>query len=311
MVNAVELSSLTHRYGDRTALDAVDLEVVGGEIFGLLGPNGGGKTTLFRILSTMLRPTSGTARVFGVDPVADPNAVRRSIGVVFQSPSLDVKLTAMENLRHQGRLYGMKGDDLRRRSEEMLTRVGLAERANEFTESFSGGMRRRVEIAKGMLHAPKLLLLDEPSTGLDPGARRDVWQYLEEVRTNEGVTSFLTTHLMEEAEKCDRLGLLDEGKLIAVGTPDELKARIGGDIVSVEAHDPDAFAAAVLDKFGLEGRVVENTIHFEKDEGHRFVPQLFEAFPDRIESVSLGKPTLEDVFVQLTGHRFWTEGEQA
>jgi len=307
VVNAVQLSSLTHRYGERTALDAVDLEVRKGEIFGLLGPNGGGKTTLFRILSTMLRPTSGSARVFDVDTVADPNAVRRSIGVVFQSPSLDLKLTAMENLRHQGRLYGMNGGALRSRSEEMLARVGLGDRGNEYTENFSGGMRRRAEIAKGMLHEPKLLLLDEPSTGLDPGARRDVWQYLEEVRTNEGVTSFLTTHLMEEAEKCDRLALLDEGKLIAVGTPDELKARIGGDVVSVEVKDPDAFAAAVKDKFGIDGRVVDGTIHFEKDEGHRFVPQLFDAFPDRIESVSLGKPTLEDVFVQLTGHRFWTE----
>jgi len=309
-VNAVSLSSLTHRYGERVALDAVDLDVREGEIFGLLGPNGGGKTTLFRILSTVLRPTSGAAKVFDVDTVADPNAVRRSIGVVFQSPSLDQKLTARENLRHQGVLYGLKGDELKRRSKEMLDRVGIGDRADELTEGFSGGMRRRVELAKGMLHRPKLLLLDEPSTGLDPGARRDVWTYLQEVREKDGVTSFLTTHLMEEAEKCDRLALLDEGKLLAVGTPDELKARIGGDIITVEASDPDAFAADVKRKFDLDGIVVDGTIHFEKDEGHRFVPQLVDAFPDRVESVSLGKPTLEDVFVQLTGHRFWKEATE-
>ena len=310
-MNAVEINSLTHRYGERTALDNVDLNVAEGEIFGLLGPNGGGKTTLFRILSTVLRPTAGHARVMGVDTAEDPHAVRRSIGVVFQSPSLDLKLTPKENLRHQGRLYGLDGATLASRSIEMLTRVGVAERADELCEAFSGGMRRRVELAKGMLHAPRLLLLDEPSTGLDPGARRDVWTYLEEVREREGVTSFLTTHLMEEAEKCDRLALLDEGKLLAVGTPDELKARIGGDVISVEARDPDAFAAAVKEKFGLDGRVVENTIHFEKDDGHRFVPQLIDAFPDRVESISLGKPTLEDVFVQLTGHKFWREEAEA
>ena len=307
MVNAVSLSSLTHRYGERVALDAVDLDVREGEIFGLLGPNGGGKTTLFRILSTVLRPSSGTARVFDVDTVADADTVRRSIGVVFQSPSLDQKLSAMENLRHQGVLYGLKGEDLKRRSKEMLDRVGVGDRADELTEGFSGGMRRRVELAKGMLHDPKLLLLDEPSTGLDPGARRDVWTYLQEVREKQGVTSFLTTHLMEEAEKCDRLALLDEGKLLAVGTPDALKARIGGDIITVEASDPDTFAAAVKTKFDLDGLVVDGAIHFEKNDAHRFVPQLVDAFPDRIDSVSLGKPTLEDVFVQLTGHRFWRE----
>ena len=310
-MNAVETESLTHRYGERVALDHVDLTIGTGEIFGLLGPNGGGKTTLFRILSTMLRASEGSARVMGIDTAAEPDAVRRAIGVVFQSPSLDIKLTAMENLRHQGMLYGLSGVALKQRSMKMLERVGVAERAHEYCEAFSGGMRRRVELAKGMLHAPKLLLLDEPSTGLDPGARRDVWTYLEEVREKEGVTSFLTTHLMDEAEKCDRLALLDEGKLLAVGTPDELKARIGGDIISVETHDPDAFAAAVKEKFGIDGRVVDNTIHFEKDEGHRFVPQLIDAFPDRVESISLGKPTLEDVFVQLTGHRFWRETAEA
>lgn len=309
MVNAVELHGLTHRYGERTALDSVDLIVRPGEIFGLLGPNGGGKTTLFRILSTLLRPTAGTARVFDHDPVTDPSAVRRDIGVVFQSPSLDLKLTTRENLKHQGHLYGLFGAELVERSETMLKRVGLIDRADEITEEFSGGMRRRAELAKGMLHQPRLLLLDEPSTGLDPGARRDVWQYLDEVRTEFGVTSFLTTHLMEEAEKCDRLGLLDEGKLVALGTPDELKSRIGGHIVSVESADANALRDLVKQKFDLDGQVVENTLRVEKEDGHRFIPALIDAFGDRVDSVSIGKPTLEDVFVTLTGHHFWKDTE--
>ncbi|MEM8883538.1 MAG: ATP-binding cassette domain-containing protein [Planctomycetota bacterium] len=309
MVNAVEVSALTHRYGERTALDGVDLQVGAGEIFGLLGPNGGGKTTLFRILSTLLKPTEGSTRVCGHDPVSEAQLVRRAIGVVFQSPSLDLKLTARENLKHHGHLYGLSGEELRQRTDEMLGRVGLSERANEYTEDFSGGLRRRVELAKGLLHQPRLLLLDEPSTGLDPGARRDVWTYLEELRDKEGVTSFLTTHLMEEAEKCDRLALLDEGKLVAVGTPNELKARIGGDIITVEAEDATALQGAVRERFELDGQVVDDTLRIERADGHRFVPQLVEAFADGIESVSLGKPTLEDVFVQLTGHRFWSEPE--
>ena len=189
--------------------------------------------------------------------------------------------------------------------------MGLADRADEYCEGFSGGMRRRVDLAKGMLHQPRLLLLDEPSTGLDPGARRDLWLHLEYLRREEGVTSFLTTHLMEEAEKCDRLALLDQGRLVAVGTPDELKARIGGDVLTVEADDATALQRDLLEKFELEGQLIDGTLRIEKEEGHRFVPQLIDAFPERITSVSIGKPTLEDVFVQLTGHRFWTEEEEA
>jgi ABC-2 type transport system ATP-binding protein len=307
-VNAVETRALTHRYGDRTALDNVDLDVEEGEIFGLLGPNGGGKTTLFRVLCTLLVPTSGTARVCGHDPVTEAMEVRRKIGVVFQSPSLDIKLTARENLKHQADLYGIRDPS---RAVAMLKRVGLLDRADEYCESFSGGMRRRVELAKGMLHEPRMLLLDEPSTGLDPGARRDLWQYLEALRRDDGVTSFLTTHLMEEAEKCDRLALLDEGNLVAVGTPDELKARIGGDVLTVETEDAASLQSAVRAKFDLEAQLVDGTLRIEKEQGHRFVPQLIDAFPERITSVSIGKPTLEDVFVQLTGHRFWTEEEEA
>jgi ABC-2 type transport system ATP-binding protein len=281
-VNAVEIRALSHNYGDRRALDNVELDVKKGEIFGLLGPNGGGKTTLFRILSTLLQPSSGSAKVCGHDPVTEATDVRRQIGVVFQSPSLDLKLTARENLKHQGDLYGVADPA---RAEAMLERVGLADRADEYCEGFSGGMRRRVDLAKGMLHEPRLLLLDEPSTGLDPGARRDLWLHLEYLRREEGVTSFLTTHLMEEAEKCDRLALLDQ--------------------------DATALQRDLLEKFELEGQLIDGTLRIEKEEGHRFVPQLIDAFPERITSVSIGKPTLEDVFVQLTGHRFWNEEEEA
>jgi len=305
MVNAVEIRSLTHRYGERTALDEVDLDVAEGAIFGLLGPNGGGKTTLFRILSTLLIPSSGSARIFGHDPVAEAAAVRRAIGVVFQSPSLDLKLTARENLKHQGDLYGVTDPA---RAAAVLKAVGMLDRADEYCEEFSGGMRRRVEVAKGMLHEPRLLLLDEPSTGLDPGARRDLWQHLESLR-RDGVTSFLTTHLMEEAEKCDRLALLDRGKLVAEGTPDELKAKIGGDVLTIESESAQNLQSEIAERFGVDVQLVDGTLRIEKEEGHRFVPQLIDAFPERIASVSIGKPTLEDVFVGLTGHRFWAEEE--
>jgi len=305
-VNALEIEALTHDYGGgRRALDEVTLSVGRAEIFGLLGPNGGGKTTLFRIASTLMRPSGGAVRVLGLDTVRDAAEVRRRIGVVFQSPSLDPKLTARENLRYQGHLYGLSGEDLARRSAAMLERVGLADRAGERTENLSGGQRRRVELAKGLLHAPEVLLLDEPSTGLDPGGRRDLWTYLDTLRKSDGVTSFLTTHLMEEAERCDRLAILDGGKLVALGTPDELKARIGGDVLTLTADEE--LRGAITERFGVDVRVVDGKLRLELPDGHALVPKLVEAFGDRVRSISLGKPTLEDVFIDLTGHRFWNE----
>jgi len=306
-VSAVAVEGLSHEYEPgRPALSRVAFEVERGEIFGLLGPNGGGKTTLFRILTTLLRPTAGRARVLGHDPVAAPADVRRGIGVVFQAESLDRKLTAAENLRHQGHLYGMRGAALRDRAAAMLARVGLAERASDRVEKLSGGMRRRVELAKGLLHEPELLLLDEPSTGLDPGGRRDLWTYLERLR-GDGVTSLLTTHLMEEAERCDRLAILDRGRLVALGTPAELKAGIGGDVVTLKTSDPEGLRAAVAERFRVEVSVVDAQVRLDHEDGASLVPRLAEAFPDRIDSVSVGRPTLEDVFIARTGHRFWTE----
>src|SRR5581483_2203957 len=235
----ISVRDLVHRYDNRPALNGVSFDVRPAEIFGLLGPNGSGKTTMFRILSTLMVPLGGRAIILGHDAARDPTKLRREIGVVFQSQSIDLKLTAAENLRHQGHLYGIQGAALRKRFGEILGRVGLADRANDKAETFSGGMQRRLELAKGLLHGPRVLLLDEPTTGLDPGARRDVWQYLSILRDEEQVTVLVTTHLMEEAERCDRLAILNEGMLVALGTPAELKQEIGGDVIVLETKSPE------------------------------------------------------------------------
>jgi ABC-2 type transport system ATP-binding protein len=302
--SAIEVERLSHRYGDRTALDGVDLAVGTGEIVGLLGPNGGGKTTLFRVLATLMAPSAGAARVLGHDVVREAAAVRRRIGVVFQSPGLDRKLTAAENLRCQGALYGLDRARTRERADAMLARVGLADRARDRVETLSGGQRRRVELAKGLLHGPELLLLDEPSTGLDPGTRRDLWTYLR----GTGVTSLLTTHLMEEAELCDRVVILDRGKVVAEGTPDALRAAVGGEVLTVESDDAEGLRAGLRERFGIDASVVEGRVRFERADARAFLPQLFGAFGGAVRSVSLGRPTLEDVFILRTGHRFWSEG---
>jgi ABC-2 type transport system ATP-binding protein len=304
---AIEVAHLTHRYDSRLALSDVSLSVGEGELFGLLGPNGGGKTTLFRILSTLLLPSEGAARVLGHDVAHEPLAARRHLGVVFQAPSLDRKLTAAENLRCQGGLYGLRGAALRQRTEEMLARLGLVDRRNERTEKLSGGLRRRVEIAKGLLHRPHVLLLDEPSTGLDAGARRDLRLYLRRLRDSEGVTVFFTTHLLDEAEACDRLAILDRGRLVALDTPEALKKTIGGDVMVLEAREPETLCQQIAARFGGEPVVVGGRVRLERPQAHRFVTELVEAFPGQIESVMLAKPTLEDVFIRRTGHRFWEE----
>ncbi len=306
----ISVEDIVHRYEERTALNGVSFEVQPAELFGLLGPNGSGKTTLFRILSTLMIPTSGRATIMGFDVAREPNRVRREIGVVFQAQSIDVKLTAAENLMHQGHLYGLHGAALRARIKEMLGRVGLADRANEKAETFSGGMQRRVELAKGLLHHPSVLLLDEPTTGLDPGARRDLWQYLAILRDEERVTVIVTTHLMEEAERCDRLAILNEGKVVALGTPNDLKHEIGGDVIVLETNGPEALARRIQDRFRVEAQVLPGQVRIERENGHRFVTDVVEAFPGEIEAVSISKPSLEDVFIHRTGHRFWTEGEE-
>lgn len=305
--DAIQVESLVHQYGDRVALNGVSFGVRPAEIFGLLGPNGSGKTTLFRILTTLMVPTRGRALIAGFDPVRQPNEVRRRIGVVAQAQSVDVKLTAAENLMHQGHLYGLSGAALKQRIAEMLERVALSDRAKELVETFSGGMQRRVELAKGLMHRPSVLLLDEPTTGLDPGARRDLWLYLDMLREQEGVTVLVTTHLMEEAERCQRLAILSKGELVGLGTPAELKSEIGGDVIQFEAEHPDTLAARIRQRFGVNCTVDENILRLERAQGSRFAADVMEAFPGEIHSVNVSRPTLEDVFIKRTGHRFWKE----
>lgn len=306
----IQLDALTHNYGSRLALDSLSLQVERAQIFGLLGPNGSGKTTLFRILSTLMTPSGGHARIQGYDVAAEANRVRQQTGIVFQARSLDIKLTVAENLKHQGHLYGLSGAHLKARIDEVLGRVGLRDRAKEMVETLSGGMQRRVELAKGLVHSPSVLLLDEPSTGLDPGARRDLWQYLRTLRDQEGVTVLVTTHMMEEAEHCDRLAILNEGKLVALGSPLELKSEIGGDVVLFETRSEAAahsVAGRIGSRFQVQASVFGHSVRLEREQGHRFVTEVVEAFPGEIEGVSVAKPSLEDVFIQHTGHRFWNE----
>ncbi len=311
MATAIQVKDLTHRYGDRSALDRVSFSVDSGEIFGLLGPNGSGKTTMFRILSTLVRPTSGDVEVFGSDVRLDPESVRRSFGVVFQRPSVDPKLTVMENLRHHGRLYGFRGTELRTRCGEMLDRVGIADRAGDRVETLSGGLQRRVELAKGLLHKPRLLLLDEPSTGLDPGARRDFNRHLVDLRDRDGVTIVLTTHYMEEAERCDRVGIMSEGRLVKIDSPLSLVESVGGDILVIQAEDAVALQGRIREKFQIEPVAVDGVLRIERPRGHELVREIVDAFPDEVKTISFGKPTLEDAFIHITGRKLWGATEEA
>ncbi|MBL8849945.1 MAG: ABC transporter ATP-binding protein [Planctomycetaceae bacterium] len=306
---AVVIAGLRHSYGEREALAGVGFELAEGEVFGLLGPNGGGKTTLFRILATLLPVQTGTATILGHNVATEPDAVRRVIGVTFQSPSLDPKLSVRENLKFHGMLYGLTGAALASRIDELLSRLGMADRAKDLAETLSGGLKRRVEIAKSLLHGPRVLLLDEPSTGLDPGARHDLWTYLSQLRAESRVTVLVTTHLMEEAERCDRLGILDRGQLVGLGTPAELRGSIGGDVVTLETGDADALAAAIREKFGIEPQRFGGALRIERTAGHELIRDVVGALGEQIKSASLGKPTLEDVFIQRTGHKFWDDSE--
>jgi len=295
---------LTHRYGERLALEDVTLQVRAGELFALLGPNGGGKTTLFRILATLMRPTSGRVRLFGDDVLAHPERVRWHLGIVFQSPSVDGKLTVWENLRHQGHLYGLWGLTLRRRIEAVLERLDLRDRAREPVERLSGGLRRRVEIAKALLHDPPLLLLDEPTAGLDVRARLDLWAYLRALREQRSLTIVFTTHYLDEGEPCDRVAILDRGRLVALDAPDALKAELGGDVIFIESHEPESLRAEIRARWGIEATLIDGALCLRHERGHEFLARLVEAFPGRILSFMVRRPTLEDVFIHRTGHRF-------
>ncbi|MFN0195644.1 MAG: ATP-binding cassette domain-containing protein [Planctomycetaceae bacterium] len=302
---ATNIQGLSHRYGERLALHDLNLTVGTGEIFGILGPNGGGKTTLFRLLATILPVQQGEVSVLGFDLKTEAHEIRRRIGVTFQSPALDQRLTVRENLKHHGHLYGLSGGELNRRIEECTKEFGLFDRLLDRVISLSGGLQRRVEIAKGLLHYPQLLLLDEPSTGLDPGARLDLWRSLERLRTERGVTILVTTHILEEAERCDRLALLDRGHIVAQGTPAELRSSIGGDCVTLRCTDPDRLAAMLGESFGITAQKIDETLRLEIADGQNFLKEVIGRFPDEIISFTWGKPTLEDVFIRRTGHQFW------
>lgn len=315
--NAVELRSLSHNYGSFEALRNLTLSVRFGEVFGFLGPNGGGKSTLFRILSTQMKPTGGAAFVFGQDVTQEPSVVRRMLGVVFQSPSLDKKLTAAENMLHQGHLYGLSGNDLHTRISAALDLVGLIDRANDRVEKLSGGMQRRVEVAKALLHEPRLLLLDEPSTGLDLPSRSDLMARLRSMRDDAGVTCLLTTHLLEEAEKCDRLAIIDRGQIVALGTPDELKAKCGGEVLVIDSREPKRLQHLIDQQYKVQPTVLGQSVRIElpsREAREADVPsapelltRLSESFGKYIQSARVGPPSLEDVFVRATGRSFDTE----
>jgi ABC-2 type transport system ATP-binding protein len=301
--SAVRVAAVSHAYGSRQALVDLSLEIREGELFAILGPNGGGKTTLFRLLATLMPLQAGAISVLDIDLTTQRHAVRGMLGVVFQSPSLDRKLTVAENIRLQAALYGLGGRELARRAGELLDRFALRDRANELTERLSGGLRRRVELAKGLIHRPRLLLLDEPSTGLDPAARGDLWRYLRQLRDDEETTILLTTHHLDEADGADRVAILNAGCLVALGSPDELRAAIGGDSITIETAEPAKLAAAISAQLGLPAQVLDGSVRLEVQSGHTWIAKIVEAFPGEIQSIQLGKPTLEDVFIARTGHR--------
>lgn len=301
---ALDISSLSHRYGAREALIDVSFGAEAGSSFTLLGPNGGGKTTLFRIVTTLLPTAPGHVLVFDHDVVTKAHEVRQLMGVVFQSPALDGRLTVLENLKTHGLLHGLRGRRLTSRMENVLGLVTLEERADDLVDTLSGGLRRRVEIAKALLPEPMLLLLDEPSTGLDPGARRELWDHLERLRRTLGTTVILTTHLMDEAAKSERVAVLHEGRLVALGSPTDLVSAIGGDVVLIASHNLETLAEDIRRRFGQAVDVVDGHLRIQRPKGHAFISELVEAFPEQINGVTYGKPTLEDVFLHHTGQRW-------
>jgi ABC-2 type transport system ATP-binding protein len=299
--SAIEVRGLEKRYGDVHAVRGIDLDVVQGETFGFLGPNGAGKSTTIRILCTLALPSAGSATVAGHDVVSDRASVRRNIGLVFQDPTLDTYLSAELNLRCHGELYGVPRAQIGERSRQVLELVGLWDRRAARVATFSGGMKRRLEIARGLLHSPRVLFLDEPTVGLDPQTRLSIWRYLEELRQHEEITIFLTTHYMDEAENCDRIAIINGGRVIALGTPDALKASVGTDRVQIETSDDAAAIAAIQEQFGIESERRDGQVMFQVADGERFVPRLFAELDVPIRSVSVARPSLDDVFLSYTG----------
>lgn len=298
---AVDIQQLSHQYDDHLALQDVSLEVPAGTLYGVLGPNGSGKTTLFRILATLMPPTAGTARVFGLDTAKAPDAVRERLGSVFQACALDENLTVFENLRFQGALYGMKGDPLRNRIRALLERFDVADRANEAVKTLSGGLQRRVDLARGLLHQPDLVLLDEPTTGLDPVARRSFWESIDRLRNEGGTTLLLATHLMDEAERCDRVAILAKGECVAEGEPSALKAELGDETLWLTSDAPAVLRDRVEAQFGVTARVVGPNVQVDHPDAPSLLSAIYGALGDHIRSATVRQPTLEDVFMVHAG----------
>jgi len=298
---AIEVARLTRRFKTFAAVDNISFEVNAGEVFGFLGPNGAGKTTTVRMLCTLIRPNSGTARVAGYDVARQQNDVRRSIGIIFQDASLDDRLTARENLRFHAMIYKVPRTEVNERISRALEWMELADRARDLVRNFSGGMKRRLEIARGLLHAPRVLFLDEPTLGLDPQTRSRIWERLLALRQEHGMTLFLTTHYMDEAENCYRIAIIDHGRIIALDTPAKLKAQVQGDLVRLETVDDAAAEAEVKQRYGVEVVRDATGIHFEVENGAAFVPGLLRELPVAVRTVSVRPPTLEDVFLKMTG----------
>jgi ABC-2 type transport system ATP-binding protein len=298
---AIRVEGLEKRFGDVHAVRGVDFEVRAGETFGFLGPNGAGKSTTINMLCTLLRPTAGRAEVAGYDVVAQRDDVRREIGLVFQDMTLDTYLSAAQNLRFHGQLYGVPSAELESRMRQVLELVGLWDRRDKDVLTYSGGMKRRLEIARGLLHSPRVLFLDEPTVGLDPQTRASIWEYLDELRRQEHLTIFLTTHYMDEAEHCDRIAIMDGGKIVALDTPQALKAAIGTDRIRVETADDARAAAAIASRFGLEVTPVPGGLVLQVADGERFVPRLLADLGVAVRSVRVTRPTLDDVFMTYTG----------
>ena len=298
---AVEVTGLSKRYGEFVAVDGISFAVRSGEIFGFLGPNGAGKSTTIKMLCTLVHPSAGTARVAGFDVATERMEVRRRIGLVFQDPTLDSYLTAEQNLRFHAELYGMPAEQVEPRIAEVLEMVQLTDRRTAKVLNFSGGMRRRLEIARGLMHSPEVLFLDEPTVGLDPQTRAGIWEYITELRQRTRITVFLTTHYMDEAEHCDRIAILDHGHIVALDTPDELKAGVGKDTVQLDTDDDAAAERALTERFGLSAARRGGQLSIQVPSGHLFVPRLFSELGVPIRSVQVARPTLDDVFMAHTG----------
>ncbi|HJZ36503.1 MAG TPA: ATP-binding cassette domain-containing protein [Solirubrobacterales bacterium] len=298
---AISVKDLRKRFGDFEAVKGVNFEVETGEVFGFLGPNGAGKTTTINMLCTLTKPSDGSAEVAGFDVVAARDDVRRHIGLVFQDPTLDGYLTAEQNLRLHAELYGVESKVVKPRMEQVLKMVGLWERRDGQVMTFSGGMRRRLEIARGLMHSPRVLFLDEPTIGLDPQTRASIWGYIRQLQQTEEITIFMTTHYMDEAEFCGRIAIMDGGEVVALDTPEALKEAVGADRIRIETADDEKAIARLGEHFGLEATVSEGVVSFAVADGEAFVPRLFAELEVPIKSVSLSRPTLDDVFMNHTG----------